>query len=144
MTKLFIDTDIILDVLLKRSHYRAAAVLLSRIEKRECDGFTTPVVFANIHYIVARQEGKQKSLQNLRRLRKIISILPIDEKIIDEALFSDTADFEDAIQYITAQKHSIDFIVTRNKRDYEASDVPALTAEEFLEVEKKKQQYAGQ
>ena len=144
MTKVFLDTDVILDVLLKRSHHRAAAVLLSRIENQQYHGYTTPIVFANIHYIVTRQVGKQKSLQNLRRLRKIITILPIDEKIVDGALLSDAKDFEDAIQYVTAQRYGIDFIVTRNKRDYEASGVPALTAEEFLEVEQKKQQYTGQ
>ena len=143
MTRLFIDTDIILDVLLKRTHYPAAAAVLSRIEKRECDGYTTPVVFANIHYIVTRQAGKRKSLQNLRKLRKIISILPIDEETIDEALLSDAGDFEDAIQYVTAKKHRIDFIVTRNKTDYEVSAVPALTAEEFLEVEKTRQRQTG-
>ena len=136
MIRLFVDTDIILDVLLKRAHFRAAAAVLSRIENREFRGYTTAVVFANIHYIVARQAGKKKSLQNLRKLRKILSILPVDEQIIDEALLSDTADFEDAIQYVTAKSHGIDFIVTRNKADYEVSAVPALTAEEFIEVEK--------
>ena len=137
MIKLYIDSDIILDLLLKRNdYYNNAAELMTKIDKRKYKGCTTPLVIANIHYIMTKFGGKKKSIKNIRKLRKLISILSIDEKIVDEALLSDNTDFEDAIQYITSEKNNIDFIITRNKGDFKNSKLPVLNAEEFLRIEK--------
>ena len=137
MIKLYIDSDIILDLLLKRyDYYNNAAELMTKIDKRKYKGYTTPLVIANIHYIMTNFCGKKKSINNIRKLRKLISILSIDEKIVDEALLSDNTDFEDAIQYITSEKNNIDFIITRNKGDFKNSKLPVLNAEEFLRIEK--------
>jgi len=136
MIKLYIDSDIILDLLLKRyDYYNNAAELMTKIDKRKYKGYTTPLVIANIHYIMTKFGGKKKSIKNIRKLRKLISILSIDEKIVDEALLSDNTDFEDAIQYITSEKNNIDFIITRNKGDFKNSKLPVLNAEEFLRIE---------
>lgn len=136
MTKLFIDSDIILDLLLERDNYNSAARLMTEIEKKAYKGYTTPLVMANIHYIMTKYVGRKKSLKNLRKLRKIISILTIDEEIVDEALLSDTTDFEDAIQRIASEKNNVDFIITRNKGDFKNSNLVVLNAEEFLRIEK--------
>lgn len=137
MIKLYIDSDIILDLLLKRyDYYNNATELMTKIDKRKYKGYTTPLVIANIHYIMTKFGGKKKSIKNIRKLRKLISILSIDEKIVDEALLSDNTDFEDAIQYITSEKNNIDFIITRNKGDFKNSKLPVLNAEEFLRIEK--------
>ncbi len=134
MTKLYIDSDIILDLLLKRNDYDNAAGLMTKIDRKKYKAYTTPLVIANIHYIMTKFGGKKKSIKNLRKLRKIISILSIDEEIVDEALLSDNTDFEDAIQYITSEKNDIDFIITRNKGDFKNSNVPVLNADEFLRI----------
>lgn len=137
MIKLYIDSDIILDLLLKRyDYYNNAAELMTKIDKRKYKGYTTPLVIANIHYIMTKFGGKKKSIMNIRKLRKIISILSIDEEIVDEALLSDNTDFEDAIQYITSEKNNIDFIITRNKGDFKKSKLPVLNADEFLRIKK--------
>ena len=78
--------------------------------------------------------GKEKSILNLRILRNFLSILTLDEEILDEALYAEAPDFEDSIQYISSEKNEIDFIITRNKKDYKRSKIPALTATEFLEI----------
>ena len=134
MIKLFIDSDIILDLLIKRKEYESSALLFTQLEKRDFIGFTTPIVIANVHYIMTKYAGKKKSILNLRKIRKMLSILTLDEEIIDEALYSDAPDFEDSIQYIVSEKNEIDFIITRNKDDYKGSKLPTLTATEFLEM----------
>ena len=137
MIKLYIASDIILDLLLKRyDYYNNAAELMTKIDKRKYKGYTTPLVIANIHYIMTKFGGKKKSIKNIRKLRKLISILSIDEKIVDEALLSDNTDFEDTIQYITSEKNNTDFIITRNKGDFKNSKLPVLNAKEFLRIEK--------
>ena len=136
MIKLYIDSDIILDLLLKRNDYDNAAVLMTKINKKKFKGYTTPLIIANIHYIMKKFGGNKKSIKNIRKLRKIISILSIDEEIVDEALLSNNTDFEDAIQYIESAKNNIDFIITRNKGDFKNSKLSVLNAKEFLRIEK--------
>jgi predicted nucleic acid-binding protein len=99
MIKLYIDSDIILDLLLKRNdYYNNAAELMTKIDKKKFKGYTTPLVIANIHYIMTKFGGKKKSIENIRKLRKIISILSIDEEIVDEALLSDNKDLHNPEQ----------------------------------------------
>ncbi|ADK79551.1 type II toxin-antitoxin system VapC family toxin [Sediminispirochaeta smaragdinae] len=134
MIKLFIDSDIVLDLLIKRNEFESSAILFTQIDRKEFQGFTSPIVFANVHYIMTKYAGKEKSILNLRRIRKILSLLTINEEVIDEALYSDAPDLEDSIQYIASEKNGIDFIITRNKKDYKGSKIPALSATEFLEM----------
>jgi predicted nucleic acid-binding protein len=134
MIKLFIDSDIIIDLLTKREEYMGAAALFTKISNGEFIGYTSPIVFANVHYIIAKYKGKVKSLQSLRNLRKILSVLSVDQEIIDKALLSSSSDFEDAIQFTTAETHLIDFIITRNKKDFKESTLPVQTATEFLNL----------
>ncbi len=134
MIKIFIDSDIILDLLIKRDEYQEAAELFTKIAGNEIIGFTTPLVFANVHYILTKYEGKNKSILSLRKLRKLLSVLTINEEIIDEALLFDAKDFEDSIQYITSEKNNLDFIITRDKKDYKESKLPVLSATEFLKI----------
>ena len=134
MIKLFIDSDIILDLLIKRNEYESSALLFTQLEKRDFIGYTSPIVIASVHYIMTKYAGKNKSILNLRKIRKMLSILNVNEEIIDEALYSDAPDFEDLIQYIASEKNDIDFIITRNKDYYKGSKLPALTATEFLEM----------
>ena len=112
----FLDSDVILDVFANREpYYQDSAKLLSLIEQKHVLGFTTPLVFANIHYILRKLKSKEEALQNLRKLRIIVSVLALDENHTDSALNSDFSDFEDALQYYSAKGNSLDCIITRNK-----------------------------
>lgn len=135
MHRVFIDSDIILDVLAKREpFYIPAAKLFTLLDKREVSGFTSPIVFANIHYILRKAKSKEYVLQSLRTLKSFISVLPIDEKIIELALDSSFNDFEDAIQYYTAKSYEINFLITRNQKHYKQSTISICTAEEYLKI----------
>ena len=135
MHRVFIDSDIVLDVLARREpFYLHAAKLFTLLDKGEVSGFTSPIVFANIHYILRKEKSKEFALQNLRKLKSLILILPVDEKIIDQALSSTFNDFEDAIQYFTAKSFEINFIITRNKKHYKQSQISVCTAEEYLKI----------
>jgi predicted nucleic acid-binding protein len=87
MHRVFVDSDIILDVLAQRDEfYTPAAKLFSLFEKGDVAGFTSPIVFANLHYILRKAKSKDYALQSLVKLKSLISILPVDSKIIDLAL----------------------------------------------------------
>ena len=78
---------------------------------------------------------KQKEL--LRKLRIIISVVSVDEKVVDLALNSKFTDFEDGLQYFTARENDIKIILTRNVKDYKEKDLLIQTPEEYLKAVKK-------
>ncbi|MBN2426188.1 MAG: PIN domain-containing protein [Calditrichaceae bacterium] len=143
MNKLFIDSDILIDLLAKRPHYDEALGLLALIAENKAKAYTTPLVFANVDYIVTKFGNKQKSRKAIRTLRKNISVLTMNEKIFDEALESSFSDFEDALQYFSAMNQAVDFIITRNKKDYAAGKLKVLTAGEYLDIHYAEQRSKG-
>ena len=133
MVKLFIDSDIILDLIAKREpYYIFAAKLFTLIDQRKVSGFTSPLVFANLHYLLKKMSSNKAALKQLRKLKTFVKVLPTDERVIEQSLNSDFNDFEDAIQYFTSVNNGIDVILTRNIKDYKKSKIPVSTAEEFI------------
>ncbi len=135
MKNFFVDSDIILDLLAQREpYYIHAAKLFTLVDQRKVRAFTSPLVFANLHYLLKKQTSNVAALKNLRKLKTLINILPIDERVIEQSLNSEFNDFEDAIQYFTAVDNGITLIISRNKVDYKRSKINVLTAEEFLKT----------
>lgn len=133
MKKVFVDSDIILDLLARREpNYIFAAKLFTLIDQQKIIGFTSPIVFANLHYLLKKNTSNLSALKSLRKLKTLINILPVDERVIEQSLNSDFSDFEDAIQYFTAVNNGINLILTRNKVDFKKSKIPIATAEEYL------------
>jgi predicted nucleic acid-binding protein len=131
--KVFIDSDIILDVLAKREpFYKPAALLLSLIEIGKIDGYTSPIVFSTVHYVLRKRVSKKTTIDSLKYLKSLIQILPLDKRAIELALDSEFNDFEDAIQYFCAEQNNINYIITRNKIDYKKAEITVLNAKEFL------------
>jgi len=131
--KVFIDTDIILDLLLQRDPFFVHALeLFRRIESGEFNAHVSALIVWNIYYLVEKYSGKKKAHQKVTELRALLKIIPVDEKIIDLSLQSDFKEFEDSIQYFAAKSKNITTIITRNKKDYRTGDIALMTALEFL------------
>jgi len=138
--QVFIDSDIILDLFCKREpFYTFAAEVFTLGDTKQIDLVTTSVVFANVFYILRKLLGIDKAKELLRKLRIIISVVSVDEKVVDLALNSRFADFEDGLQYFTARENDIKIILTRNVKDYKEKELLIQTPEEYLKsISKKK------
>ena len=133
MNKVFVDTDVILDLLAKRiPFFHFSAVLFTFAEMKKFELYTSPLILANTFYILRKQLGNNEAKNALRKLRILLHVVDSSENIIDKALNSDFTDFEDAIQYYTALDHGINTILTRNLRDYKKAAVIVQTPEAFL------------
>jgi len=132
--KVFLDADVILDLLTQREpHFLPAAELFLRIQSKELTACTSPVVIANIFYILSKHLGRENAAQSIRKLRSLVRVLNCGERVIDLALASGFADFEDAIQYCTALEHKIGVLITRNVQDYKTAAITILTPLEYIE-----------
>jgi predicted nucleic acid-binding protein len=134
MNNLFIDSDIIIDLLAQRKHFMEAAGLMAIIADKKASGFTTPLVLANVDYIITKYSNRKKSKRAIKALRTNLSIIPMDHKSVDMAIESEFSDFEDALQYYAAEKQGMDFIITRNKKDYAKGRIKCLTAQEYMDM----------
>lgn len=133
MNKLFVDTDIILDLLGHRiPHYHFSAVLFTLAEMKKLDLYTSPLIMANTFYILRKQIGIEEAKKALRKLRILLHIIDSSESVVDKALNSDFSDYEDAIQYYTALEHGISVILTRHLKDYKNASIIVQTPEAFL------------
>jgi predicted nucleic acid-binding protein len=131
--KVFVDTDIIFDLLAKRDpFYIYAARLFTNADKQELNLCVSSLCFGNLNYILSKQKSASEARKILSRLKVLVKVLPVDDKTIDLALNSDFKDFEDAIQYYCAIENGIQVILTRNLKDYKNSSIPVFTAEEFI------------
>ena len=131
--RIFIDSDVILDLLCKRMpHYIFSAEVFTLGDYKKIELFTTSVVYANVFYILRKALGIDKAKEYLRKLRIMVGIINVDDKIVDLALNSEFSDFEDGLQYFTARENGITVLSTRNIRDYKENDIIIQTPEEFI------------
>lgn len=134
MSKILIDTNIVIDLLAQREpFYKSAAQLFSLADKQKLELSISSLTFANTNYVLSRLKSTQEAREILRRFRVLIKVLQLNDKLIDLALNdNDFKDFEDGLQYYTAIENEQDIIITRDLKDFKESKIPVMTADEYL------------
>lgn len=135
MAKIFIDTDICLDLLANREPFNIAAQkLFSKADKGKVKISVSSLTFANLDYILKSAYKIRNARLILSKFKTLVSVLPVDDKTIDLALTSDFKDFEDAIQYFTCIENGIETLLTRNLKDFKKARIQVMTPEMFLNI----------
>jgi predicted nucleic acid-binding protein len=130
--KVFVDTDIVLDLLARRElFYDAAACLFSLAETGNINLSVSSLTFANLFYILRKQVSARHAHDVLLNFKQLVSVLPVDDAIIEQALKAGFTDFEDAIQYYCALSAACSSFLTRNGRHYRKSAITIFTAEAY-------------
>ena len=137
MEKVFVDTDIVLDLLSNREpFYVHSANLFSAADKNEIKIYVSSLSFSNLNYILSKQLTADQAKKRLLKFKTLVTVLSVSDKIVELALSSDFKDFEDGIQYFTAIESNIKVLLTRNLKDYRTAEIPVMTAEQFLKTRK--------
>ncbi len=133
MNKIFVDTDVCLDLLSGRKPFNAIAErLFTLADIGKIKICVSSLSFANIDYILQSQYKINDSRKILAKFKTLVTVLSVDDKIINLSIVSDFIDFEDAIQYNTAIENKIKVILTRNLKDYKKSMIQVMNPETFL------------
>jgi len=132
--KIFLDTDVALDHLADRQPFAEYAHrLFALAETGELTVCVSSLSFSNLYYILRKLKGHADALALLGKLKLLARVSAVTEAEINSALSSSFKDFEDAIQHFAAKAEGgVSAIVTRNKADYSASEIPVLSPDEFL------------
>lgn len=132
---IFLDSDVLLDVLLERQPYCGfSQSILHKGKNKEIEIATSALVIANVYYIMAKILGKVQAKKNTAKLLNILKVFPLDVACIKLVINSDFNDVEDGMQHFIATQNQCELIITRNIKDYKESLIPVLSAEHYLNL----------
>ena len=134
MKQIFMDTNVVIDFLANRQPFSLdAASLFNMALEGKIKIYISAVSYNNIYYVLRQSLTNNATIKLLEDLSEMTVITDVTSKIIRQSLKTEFKDYEDAIQYYTALSiKGIDFIVTRNTKDFKKSSLPILTPTEAL------------
>lgn len=135
--KVFIDSDVILDVATGRMPFvEQSKTALSLIENGYALGVSSSNSITNIYYVLRKISSDYKARSFIKTILKYISVITVDHDSILTAIDSKFMDFEDGVQNYCALKNHCDLILTRNIKDYTFSELQVLEPKEFVALYK--------
>lgn len=130
----FFDTNVPLDIIARRMPFMDdSRTVVSMSGIGDVKGVATDMTFCTIAYIMRKSLRGEQLRGVLQTLHKYISIVPVNDNVMTEAIDSFVGDFEDEVQYRAALAAGADVIITRNKEDFSNSSIPVMTPTEFLD-----------
>jgi predicted nucleic acid-binding protein len=134
MKSIFLDTNVLIDFFADRKPFSIeAARLFNYSFKKKISIYISAVSYNNIYYILRQSCSHTQTIKMLTELSEWTDIIDVSKDIINKSLKSDFKDFEDAIQYNCAKSlNKIDFLVTRDTKDFKTSSLPILTPKEAV------------
>ncbi len=133
MKKLYLDSDVLLDLLLDRAPFSEhIAELIEKCIDSGVKLFSSPISITNVNCIIRRLENRKKADSMTKKILKIVHMESVGQKVIDRASNSRFMDFEDSVQNFCAVESGHKIIITRNTKDYKESDLSILTPKEYL------------
>ncbi len=133
---ILVDTNVLVDVLMKREPYRKnAEEILTKCASREVIGYLAAHSLPNLFYILRKAYSQEERRTFIKDLCSIFCISDLTaKKILAAAENEKFLDFEDCLQEECAVEAMADYIVTRNPDDFANSRVKVVQTEEFLEL----------
>lgn len=135
MRKIFIDTNILIDLILEREGYVAAAKVLALTKKPGWILIVSVLTMANIAYILRKTLRGEKLYAELSKISSLLCVESLTKEDFERAVSLKAKDFEDALQYCCAKSVQCEVIVTRNKKDFLFEDIQVLTPEELNTIQ---------
>ena len=131
---LFLDTNILIDLVADRKPFSQWAYkIFAEQKKGKWKLFATSNSILTTYYIIERDIGEKRARRIIKVLINRLEINPILKSNLLEGIKSSFSDYEDAVLHESAKSvKNLDFIITRNKRDFKKSELPILSSEELF------------
>jgi predicted nucleic acid-binding protein len=133
LTKVFLDTNVVVDLLGKRAPFfnAAAEIATLGLEKHICL-HASSISFVTVFYLLRKYEPESIVVEKLKKFAVICTITPVDSTIVFMSLNAGMKDFEDSVQLHSALSAGVTLIITRNIKDFKNVALPVVTPDEFL------------
>lgn len=134
MKTVFFDTNIMIDVIGRHQQFcRPSLQIMSLADRGILRICVSAMSYATASFILSRDNKQIDIISEFAKFAKITTAAPVDAETIDSSIRSEFNDFEDAMQYFSAMREHVDYIVTRNKKDFKAAQIPVFEPQEFID-----------
>lgn len=134
MNKVFFDTNVMIDVIGRREQFcKPAMQIMSLADRGLIRIYVSALSYATASFILGRYNKEIDIISEFSKFMKITTATLVDSSTIEQSVESKFKDFEDAMQYYSAKHENIDYIITRNKKDFAVSDIPVYEPQEFVD-----------
>lgn len=131
--KLLIDTNVILDMVFQRNGCDKAMELFQKVKNNRDTAYITASSVTDIFYIIRKEiHDDKQTYVIMENIFKLVSILSVTEKDIQDAFKQRWKDFEDCVQYMAGKNNGVDYIITVNRKDYADAALPVLTPSSWI------------
>jgi predicted nucleic acid-binding protein len=131
--RVLLDSDVVLDFLLERKPFIAAAGdLFDIIAQGACEGYVSGITPINVFYLMRKTKGAVQARQAVSDLLIACQVCPVTHTVLEQAFALPFTDYEDAVQHASATTSNLDAIVTRNLDDYKNATLPVYAPTDFL------------
>ena len=132
--KILLDTNVIIDALTGREPWNVSAEKIFLFGANHIINiYITASSATDIYYLIRKHlHNTQYAKQIMEKLYSLIGILEVTETDCIEAIASQIADYEDAVVDRVAYRKGMDYIVTRNLKDYKNSSVKSILPDDFI------------
>ena len=129
----FLDTNVIIDFMGEREgFFDDASVVFSLIAEGKIRASASALTIVNCAYILKKAFNTEVMFNKVESLCEMLEVLPINKSQLKEAVRLKPYDYEDAVQYLSAQPGRPDVIITRDKRGFMDFDILVMTPTEFI------------
>lgn len=136
MTKVYIDCNILIDWLLDREPFSYYATkIIELTENNDIESYVSALTLANAHYIISKELNRKVADEFLKDSLKLFQFVDITKEITREAIEKKNKDFEDDIHYYAAVENKIDYLITRNGKDFKKTNIIVVDSEEYIKTE---------
>jgi predicted nucleic acid-binding protein len=133
MTRILIDTNVVLDLALDREPFaQDAQSLFEVLDQPDLEGIITATTITDLYYLLRKAKGRETAVTLLQDLLLVVTVAEVNHSSIEKALNLNWKDFEDALQAVTAQAAGADFLITRNVKDFQPGVISILSPIDFL------------
>ena len=133
MKKIYVDSDVILDLLLDREPFNDdIAEILENSLKNRIAVCVSSVTITNLNYIIGRIENRNSAAKKTSKILKLVKVENVGESTVSKSIASKFKDFEDGVQNFCAEGSKHKVLITRNTKDYKESDLAIMSPREYL------------
>jgi predicted nucleic acid-binding protein len=130
--KLYLDTNIVVDIISQRDGYMASLNVLRFCETGKAEGLVSSATVLDVMYILRKHLRPDEVKTAVQIFLALVEVAEVRKSDISGAFASPMTDYEDAVQALCAKRNRADYIVTRNVKDFVHSPVPAILPDKIL------------
>ena len=131
--RVLVDLNVIIDVMQNRQpFYEDSAGVVDAVARQEVVGWLAAHSIMTLFYIISRTCNREAAVQAVTGLLESFTVAKVDDTVIREALGLGWKDFEDAVQMASAGAEGVDYLITRNIKDFQSGPVQVIQPAAFL------------